>query len=396
MSGSFWKGFIAGILIFVLIFAGFSFYLTGGEISLLLDFTQTLFLIKTQALAEVENAHLFEGAIGGLVSSLGDKYSEYLPAKEFALLNDSLEGSYSGVGLVMEIDEEGGRVLVVSTIKGGPAFKAGILNGDYILAVDGKDVSGMALEEIAEKIKGEAGTTVVLTIIREGWDNPKDFVIERNFVEIPSVEFSLLQAQNEAMSVGYLRVNTFTRQTAEELKTALRDLLSKDVSGFVLDLRHNPGGELFAAVEVASSFLPAESVVVYTVGRGEKEALKATGDRPIDLPLVVLVDEGTASAAEIVAAALKENDRAVLIGENTFGKGLVQTIFPTIGGSGVKITTHKYLTPQDNDINDRGIEPDLNVTLDEETAFEVLSHGPDPAKDPQLARALEFLLKEAA
>lgn len=393
MSNSFWKGFATGILIFVLIFAGFSFYLTDGQISLLADFAQTLFLVKTQALTEIDNARLFEGAIAGLVSSMGDKYSEYLPAKEFTLLTDSLEGSYSGVGLVMELDPESGDIVVVSTIKGGPAFGAGILSGDHILAIDGEDTAGMTLEEASEKIKGEAGTKVVLTIKREGWAKPKDFVIERSHVEIPSVEYSLLYSNDEKMATGYIRINTFTRQTGEEVKSALEELLQKGAQNFVLDLRQNPGGELYAAIDVASSFLPQDMVIVYTVGRDGKEALKSTGNKITDLPLVVLVDEGTASAAEIVSAALKENGRAVLIGEKTFGKGLVQTIFPTIGGSGVKVTTHKYLTPQGNDINEKGIEPDVVVTLDDETTYKVLYAEPDPEKDPQLKRALLLLEK---
>lgn len=346
-------------------------------------------LIRYQALNPVPVDKLLEGAIKGMVEALDDPYSSFLPPQVYRRLEEHVQGSYGGVGLLITIEEKEKRPVVVSPFKGTPAQRAGIKSGDYILAIDQRDTAGMDLETAASLMQGEPGTTVELTVLRPGEKEPRRITLLRETIKIPSVDGQMLAGYP---GMGYINLSMFNEQTGRDLGRLLEELRAQGLKGLVLDLRNNPGGSLQAAVEVASYFVP-KGPVVYIVDQKRSEALEANG-KNLKIPLVVLVNQGSASAAEIVAGAIQDTGSGVLVGETTFGKGVVQTIFPLSGGAAVKLTTHKYLTPAKRDIDKTGITPDYQVKLNPQVEQEVLAHSPDPERDTQLKKALEILQQQ--
>ncbi|GEA17890.1 peptidase [Moorella sp. E306M] len=349
---------------------------------------KTYTLLRFQALEPINTDKLMEGAIRGMVDALDDPYSTYLDANTYRHLQESVSGSYGGVGLLITLDEKDKRLMVVSPFKGTPAQRAGIKSRDYIIAIDGRDTTGMDLETAANLMQGQPGTKVELTILSAGETNPRKVTLTREIIKVPTVDGKILPGHP---SIGYISLTMFNEQTAGDLGRQLDELRRQGMQKLVLDLRNNPGGALPAAVDVASYFV-AEGPVVYIADQKNTEALMARGyAKP--LPLAVLVNKGSASAAEIVAGAIKDTGSGTLVGETTFGKGIVQTIFPLPGGAAVKITTHKYLTPGKHDINKKGITPDYVVPMDPQLEQQVLAHAPDLERDVQLQKALEVLEK---
>ncbi len=346
---------------------------------------QVLSLIRTQAIQEVSAGQLIEGAIQGVVGSLEDPYSAYLDAREYQSLEQHISGTYGGVGLLIGVDNDK-RIIVVSPFKGTPAARAGILSGDYILKIDEQETTGMKLDRAASLIQGQPGSTVVLTIFRQGEDEPRVLTLKREIIQIPSVEGEMLKGYH---GIGYINLMTFSEHTGRDLGNLLDELRGKGMAGVILDLRSNPGGSLGAAVEVADFFI-GEGPIVHIEDRRRSVPYNAT-PRKMALPLVVLVNEGSASASEIVAGAIKDSGVGVIVGEKTFGKGLVQTVFQLNGGAAVKLTTARYLTPNRVDINKMGIQPDVEVHLDAKKEAEIMSRSPDPQRDPQLAKGVEIL-----
>ncbi|MDN5326640.1 MAG: carboxyl-terminal processing protease [Moorella sp. (in: firmicutes)] len=349
---------------------------------------KTYTLLRFQALQPISTDKLMEGAIRGMVEALDDPYSTYLDAETYRKLQESVTGSYGGVGLLITLDEKDKRVVVVSPFKGTPAQRAGIKSGDYITAIDGRDTTGMDLETASNLMQGEPGTRVELTILSAGDSNPRKVALTREIIKVPTVDGTMLPGHP---GVGYISVTMFNEQTGADLGRELNDLRQQGMQKLILDLRNNPGGALPAAVDVASYFV-TQGPVVYIADQKTSEPLMARGYAQ-PLPLVVLVNKGSASAAEIVAGALKDTKSGVLVGETTFGKGIVQTIFPLPGDAAVKITTHKYLTPGKHDINKKGITPDYVVPMDPQVEQQVLAHAPDLERDVQLQKALEVLEK---
>ncbi|MDN5344657.1 MAG: carboxyl-terminal processing protease [Clostridia bacterium] len=349
---------------------------------------KTYSLIRFQALEPVSTDKLMEGAIRGMVGALDDPYSTYLDAKTYHQLQESVTGSYGGVGLLITIDEKGKSIMVVSPFKGTPAQRAGIKSRDYIVAIDGRDTTGMDLETAANLMQGQPGTTIELTILPAGETNPRKVSLTREIIKVPTVDGKMLPGH---AGIGYINITMFNEQTAGDLGRQLNDLRRQGMQKLVLDLRNNPGGSLPAAVDVASYFV-AKGPVVYIADQKNTEALMARGYAQ-PLPLVVLVNKGSASAAEIVSGAIKDTGSGTLVGETTFGKGIVQTIFPLPGEAAVKITTHKYLTPGKHDINKKGITPDFTVPMDPQLEQQVLARAPDLERDLQLQKALTLLSK---
>ena len=343
-------------------------------------------LLRFHALSPPTLDKIFEGAIKGMVEALGDPYSSYLTPEVYRQLEEHVQGTYGGVGLLITLEEKEKRPVVVSPFKGTPAQRAGITSGDYILAIDGRDTAGMDLETAASLMQGEPGTKVELTILKPGEKEPRRVVLIRETIKIPTVDGQMLSGYP---GIGYISLTMFNEQTSKDLERLLEELRRQGLKALILDLRNNPGGSLQAAIEVASYFIPG-GPVAYIVSQKKTEALQSTG-KYIKLPLAVLVNRGSASAAEIVAGAIKDSGSGVLIGETTFGKGVVQTIFPLKGGAAVKLTTHKYLTPAKRDIDKVGIAPDIQVKLDPQLEQQVLSRSPDPERDAQLKKALEVL-----
>ena len=319
-------------------------------------FTEVFAKIKSDYVESVEDKTLLENAIRGMLTGL-DPHSAYLVPKDYQDLQAGTSGEFGGLGI--EVGMEDGFVKVIAPIDDTPAQRAGVEAGDLIIRLDDTPVKGMSLADAVNLMRGEPGTNIVLTIVREGNDTPIRITITRDIIQITSVRSRTLEP-----GYGYVRISQFQNRTGENLRDAvgrLRDDTEEKLRGLVLDLRNNPGGVLSAAVSVSDAFLN-EGTIVYTEGRMDEAKLKfsAKGSDILDgIPLVVLVNAGSASASEIVAGALQDHRRAVIIGEKTFGKGSVQTILPLDNGSALKLTTARYYTPSGVSIQARGIVPDI-------------------------------------
>jgi carboxyl-terminal processing protease len=332
----------------------------------------------------VEPGQIDRAALDGIVASL-DPHSAFLDADEYRAMRVSTSGHYSGVGL--EVAQRDGRVVVVAPIAGSPAERAGVRAGDQLLAIDGETLAPGVLDEAIERMRGQAGSTVRLAIGREGEPEPLQFELERSDVQVGTVRASRLPGG----ALGYVRITHFNDATPRDLRIQLSGLQTTGpLHGLVLDLRGNPGGVLESAVGVADDFLES-GVIVRAEGRaaGARFEHSATaGDLVRDAPVVVLMDHGTASGAEIVAGALRDHGRATLMGERTFGKGSVQTVIPLRDGQALKLTTSRYFTPSGVSIHERGLEPDVLLAgaLQPESPATV-----QPADDPAVQAALQYL-----
>lgn len=329
-------------------------------------FAEVLKEIQANYVEQVDVQKLIYSAIDGMVKSL-DAHSAFLKREEYTELMEETKGEFTGVGIEITIKDN--AVTVVSPIEDTPAFKAGIKPGDRIIKVDNELTRDMTLTEVVKRIRGPKGTHVKLTIQREGEPNLLEFDLTREKIPIQNVKGYYLGS-----NIAYLRISSFQNNTSEKLYNVYSDIIkAHEIKGIVLDLRNNPGGLLTEAVKVADIFLN-EGVIVSTKGRNpnQKTEVKAkAGDRFIGVPMVALVNEGSASAAEIVAGALQDNKRALVVGTKTFGKGSVQTVVPLSDGSGLRLTTSLYYTPSGRSIQAKGIEPDLNVPAYKPTDLEL-------------------------
>ena len=336
-------------------------------------------LVHTQYVDQpVDDLALMQGAISGMLAALGDQHTSYMDPQEFTDANAGLEGSYEGIGAY--VDTSGEYLTVISPIKGSPAEAAGLRPGDKIIAIDGEDMTGIAPELARRSVLGPAGSTVALTIVREGEDEPLIFEITRAKIVVASVEHEMLEN-----GIGYVKLNTFGDTTSKDMRDALKDIMSNKPRGLILDMRNNGGGYLQTAVEVVSQFIPDGVVLIERYGDGSRDTYEAIrGGLATDIPLVVLVNEGTASASEIVAGAIQDYERGKLVGMTTFGKGSVQIWSPLSDNQGaVRVTIAKWLTPKERTIHEIGLTPEFEVELTEEDFKADL--------DPQLDKAIEVL-----
>ena len=321
--------------------------------------------IKRQELLKKEysnSASAYE-AIRESLEDLGDPYTRFLEPKEYEELSNQTSGELSGIGIQLGIDRQTKKLTVIEPIPNSPAVEAGLKAGDRIVSIDGKSTQLMSLEQASAEIKGEIGTEVKLKISRS---NQPEFevAIARAQIELPSVSYTLNDEQNS--KVGYIKLDEFSSHAAEQMQAAIEDLSNKDASGFVLDLRGNPGGLLFSSVEIARMWMGKGAIVSTIDNKGGNEKFSANGKALTDLPLVVLVDGYSASASEILAGALKENQRAKVVGSRTYGKGTVQSVHSLSDGSGLAVTIARYYPPSGIDINKKGIDPDVMVNLSRE------------------------------
>lgn len=344
-------------------------------------------LIKIHSLKELSAAELLEGSMKGMIEALDDPYSAYLEPEVFKEITERIHGTYAGVGLLITIAEDD-LLTVVSPFKGSPAHKAGILSGDIITAIDGRNTSDMDLETASNLMRGKPGTKVTLTVYRKN-KGEKVYEITREVIEIPSVDGEII---SENPDVGYISVSMFNENTGKELAEKVEELRLKGMKALILDLRNNPGGALQAAVEAADVFIDS-GPIVHIKSKYNTEVYKAKKGKT-DFPVVVLVNEGSASASEILAGAIQDTGAGILVGKKTFGKGVVQSLFKLEDGSAVKLTTAKYLTPDKRDIHKKGINPDVVVEMDHEETAQALLNAPDTEKDAQLKKALEILSKK--
>ncbi len=299
-------------------------------------------------------------AIRDMLSNLDDSYTRFLEPKEFNQMRIDTSGELTGVGIQIVKDKESDDLIIISPIEGTPAFDAGIKARDKILSIDDISTEGMSIEDAVKLIRGQRGTKVKLEILRGSQSFFK--TLSREKIEIKSVSSKVNQTKN-GLSIGYVRIKQFNANASKETRDAIKDLETKKVAGYVLDLRSNPGGLLESSIDISRHFIN-KGVIVSTVSKdGLKETKKGNGQALTKKPLVVLVNEGSASASEIVSGAIKDNKRGKLVGKKTFGKGLVQSMRTLVDGSGLTVTVAKYLTPNGTDINKSGIIPDIEVRM---------------------------------
>ena len=334
--------------------------LDDAKTAQLARFFATMRFVETQYVDEVDPAKLIDGAISGMVRSLGDPHSAYLDPASYKKLKEHSEGTFGGIGVVMGFDEA--DVRVISVMEGTPGESVGLKAGDRILRVDGEATKGMEPELVAASIRGEAGTEVVLTIGRNG-EADKDYAITRDHIRVKTVAGRMLENEPD---VGYIRIVQFSENTGKEFKDALTSLREQGMRGLIIDLRANPGGLLTTCVEIAKEVVPAGLIVSVVERDGSKEEYysELTGDL---LPLVVLIDNNSASASEILAGALHDTNAATLVGKTSYGKGSVQVIMPIPGqDDAVKLTIARYYPPSGESIQGTGVHPDVEVDLPED------------------------------
>lgn len=301
------------------------------------------------------------GLFKGLFASLDDKYAAYYSKEEYESISESNAGKYVGIGCSISYDAETGTFTLLQPYEEGPADKAGIKSGDVLVSVDGESVEGLDLNEVVSMVKGEDGTDVTLMVLRESSEEPVELVATRQELETKTVTYSMLEDQ-----IGYLAIAGFKESTKEQFATALEELQNQNMKGLILDVRDNGGGSLSTVVEIVDKLLP-EGLIVYTRDKHDKgEEYNSTDEEQLELPMVLLVNENSASASEVLAGALKDHKAATLVGTKTFGKGIVQSIFDLQDGSAIKLTTSKYYTPNGYNIHEVGIEPDIVVKMSEE------------------------------
>jgi carboxyl-terminal processing protease len=339
--------------------------------------------IKKNYVEGAKDDALMDGAMKGLFESLGDPYSTYLTPSEFKNMNEMTSGSFGGIGVIVTKSEEG-YITVVAPVEDTPGEKAGIKTNDKIIKVDDKDLVGMELDKAVELIKGEQGTKVSLTILRDKVQQPMTFEIKRELINQKAVK-----SEVKKNDIGYIRLSSFDQDAGKDFKKALSGLRAKNIKGLILDLRQNPGGYVSSCLEIADELL-GEGMVVYTEDINKNREVYNSKGSNLEIPLIVLVDEGSASASEILSGAIKDREAGLLIGTKTFGKGLVQSVEGLKDGSGFKLTTQKYYTPKGISINKIGIEPNIEVKPME------IKEGqrPEDIKDLQLERAMEEMLKQ--
>jgi carboxyl-terminal processing protease len=342
-------------------------------------FWQAWDLVHTRFVDQpVDDTALMRGSIIGMLEALGDEHTSYMDPDQYLQANTELSGEYEGIGAW--VDTGGEYLTIVSPMPGSPAEKAGLKAGDVVIGIDGDDMTGTDPSLVVRRILGPKGTAVRLTLKREGTTEPIEVSVVRESILVPSVESKMLEGD-----IAYVRLLTFGDETTSDLRAVLKTLMAETPRGLILDLRGNGGGYLNTAVDVTSEFLQEGVVLTERFGDGEEEVYRArSGGLATEIPMVVLIDAGSASASEIVAGALQDHERAILVGETTYGKGSVQD-WVTLDGDGgaVRVTVARWYTPNDRQINEEGLKPDLEVLISEEDVA--------AGRDPQLDRALEAL-----
>ena len=338
--------------------------------------------IDQEYIGEIDENDLIDGAIKGYVSGLNDEYTEYLTVDEMSSFTEDIEGEFVGIGVYITKDTENNTILVYGTIPDSPAQASGLKTGDIITSVDGVECNGDDYDTITNSIKGVEGTKVTIGILRDGEE--LSFEIERKTVEVKHVTSQKLEN-----NIGYIYISSFEGDVSSQFEEAYNDLANQGITSLIIDIRNNGGGIVDESLDIAEMMTDkGQTLLIESDKNGEEEVIKAEKDKTITMPIVLLVNEYSASASEILAGILKENvENATLIGNTTYGKGVIQTLYPLTDGSGIKITTNEYFTPNHNTINKIGVEPDIKV--DDYLFLGTL----DLDNDTQIKRAMEELLQ---
>ena len=386
------KKILAGIFLVSLI----SSALTLGLVCFILDlntknafelgrFFAAMRFIEGHYVQEVERGKLIDGAIGGMVNSLGDPHSIYLAPQLYSQLRAETSGAFGGIGVYMSF--KNGGVQIMNVIPGGPGERAGLLAGDEILAVDGVPVEEISPGEVAVKIRGEIGTNVELLIGREGFENTT-YNLTRENIKVKTVAGNMLEDK-----LGYIKISNFSENTGEEFKSTLAELERAGMKGFVLDMRQNPGGVITSCIEIAQQLVPAGTIASVIQRDGEKEVYTSEL-AAAKFPIIVLLDRNSASAAELLSGALQDTKVALVVGEKSYGKGSVQTLIPMLHEDGLKLTIAKYYTPNGRSIDGEGIAPDVEINLPATPSHQMYELDINAEDDPQLAKAEELLRQQ--
>ena len=344
-------------------------------------FSEILSLIESNYVEPVGSDSMIDGAIQGMVKSL-DPHTSYMPPASYKEMQVETTGKFGGLGI--EISIKDGVLTVVSPIDDTPAFKVGIKSGDKIIRIEDESTLDMTLQDAVSRLRGETGSPVTITVFRDSFKAPKEFTIVRAIIKVRSVVKKLYKED-----IGYIKIRSFSKNTSSDLDTALADLEKEGISKLILDLRNNPGGLLNQAVEVTDRFLNRENLIVYTKGRSDEQNMRFTSHDKVSgvtYPLIIMVNSGSASASEIVAGALQDLNRAVILGTPTFGKGSVQTIIPLSDGSALRLTTARYYTPSGRVIQENGIEPDIIIERQIPDEVEKETKKEESSKKKQLRR----------
>ena len=338
--------------------------------------------IEKKYIGTIDEEKMLESAIKGYVEGLDDEYSEYITKEEMKEYLEETNGKYVGIGVYISNNTQTNQIVVLMPMKGSPAEEAGMKSGDIITKIDGVEYKGEDLSKASNALKQEEGTKVKVEILRD--NQTIELEIERKTIKINHVESDVINN-----SIGYIQISTFDDGCYDEFKQKIDELKTKNIKSLIIDLRNNGGGIVEEAINIADLFTTKNSTLLITTGKNtEEEITKAKKDKEIDMPIVILVNENTASASEILTAAIKENcDKVTIVGKTTFGKGVIQTIFTLTDGSGLKLTTNEYYTPKRNKINKIGIKPDVEVDFPEnESVYSI-----EKQKDTQLQKAIELL-----
>lgn len=347
-----------------------------------LSFLQSL--VDNYYLEDVKGISFEDGVYKGFIASLKDPYSTYYTAEEYSALMESSSGIYCGIGATVSQDMTTGIITIVKPFKGSPAYEAGILPGDIIYKVNGEEVTGEDLSEVVSKMKGVEGTTVQISVMRGGETEPLEFTITRREIEIPTIEYQMLDNK-----LGYIIISEFDEITVDQFKAAVDDLEDRGMKGLIVDVRNNPGGLLDSVVKILDRLLPPELIVYTEDKNNNREEERAVDKEKIEVPMAVLINGNSASASEIFAGTLQDYKMATIVGTTSFGKGIVQKVIPLTDGTAVKLTISKYYTPSGRNIHGTGITPDITVELDEKLQKEVTI---PIEKDNQLQAAIQAVL----
>lgn len=343
-------------------------------------------LVDNYYLEKVDQTNLADGIYKGYIASLNDPYSTYYTKDEYKALIESSSGVYCGIGATVSQDAKTGVITIVKPFTTGPAYKAGIKPQDILYTVDGEEVTGVDLSEVVSRMKGVEGTKVKISVIREGEEDPLEFVITRQKIEVPTIEYQMLKDK-----IGYITISEFDEITVTQFKQAVDKLEKDGMKGLVVDVRNNPGGLLDAVVKILDRLLP-KGLIVYTEDKyGNRDEEKAKDDIKIKVPMAVLINGNSASASEIFAGTIQDYGAGTVVGTTSFGKGIVQKVIPLSDGTAVKLTISKYYTPKGRNIHGTGIKPDVEVELKEELKKEVTI---PVEEDNQLQEAIKILKKK--
>ncbi len=374
-------GILVGIAIPLVVLCTMMFFNIGN----VGNFLRTVKILDNYSLEPLSLSQKAEGAITGMVDQLGDPYSYYLDKDEYADLMTEVSGSYEGLGIYLATEEGADYTIVMAPIKGSPAFDAGLLAGDEIVKINGEDMTGVSADQIATKIKTGEETHFVLGVRRKG--EMLTFELDRTKIDIPSVDGQFLEGQD---GIAYISISSFAENTPTELKDVISGLEQEgEIKGILLDLRNNPGGSVSAVLQVADMFLTQGDHILWVEEKDDETCYDAENTNPYSYPVVMLVNENSASASEILSGAMQDNKRATIVGATTFGKGIIQTVYALSDGAAVKVTTAEYLSPDKNKIHKVGVKPDVEVELGSDDISIIYSL--DMSLDPQLAEANKIL-----